>query len=130
MRFSLRDKKIEIKPAEIERGKSYLFVVENIYSAADFESAKNALSNAISNHGVSGVVVTKPMTVVTVEMLAELEHEQWIAWTHAVVDKWGYMMPQELVEQWASKWVPYSELSEADKELDRVWAVKMVEHKW
>lgn len=88
---------------------------------------KKALSEALTAYDVRGVVVTKPITVATVEMLASLEHEQYVTWTHAIVDAWGHVLPAELIESWKLKWVPYSDLSEADKELCRVWARKLVE---
>lgn len=130
MQFNLRSKKLEIKPVEIEAGKSYLFIVENIYNGRDFENVRKALGDAISAFGVKGVIVTKPMTPATVEMVADVEHQQWISWTHAIVDQYGDKLPAELVEQWKAKWVAYDQLPEADKELDRIWARKLVEESW
>ena len=55
------------------------------------------------------------------ERLAALEHEQWVSWSMAVggevsPKRWG---------RWSALWVPYAELTEGDKEDDRVWARKV-----
>jgi hypothetical protein len=56
------------------------------------------------------------------ERLAELEHEQWVAWSRSVA---GEVAPERR-ERWEAMWVPYSQLPEAVKELDRVWARKVL----
>ena len=65
------------------------------------------------------------------EQLAELEHEQWMAWTKAVIDKMSWNVSREsryqYEEMWEPNWVPYSELSEDQKEKDREWARKVLE---
>ncbi len=57
------------------------------------------------------------------ERLAELEHEQWVAWARAVADEVG----PERRRRWQAFWVPYAELPEDVKELDRAWARKVLE---
>ena len=57
------------------------------------------------------------------EKLAELEHEQWVAWSKALDDT--ETLSDKRMERWVKLWVPYSELSEKDKEFDREWARKV-----
>lgn len=55
------------------------------------------------------------------EQLAELEHRQWIEWSKNLVEK-EPQISKERKERWSKLWVPYSELSEPMKDLDREWA--------
>jgi hypothetical protein len=57
------------------------------------------------------------------ERLAHLEHEQWMSWAKAVADE----VSEERRKRWQQYWVPYSELPEDIKDLDRVWAKKVLE---
>ena len=57
------------------------------------------------------------------ERLAELEHEQWVAWSRAVAAE----VDPERRRRWEACWVPYAELPEEVKEQDRVWARKVLE---
>lgn len=59
------------------------------------------------------------------EKLAELEHEQWIAWSKDIASK--EKLSPERLKRWKSLWVPYKELSEEMKEFDREWARKVIE---
>lgn len=56
------------------------------------------------------------------ERLAELEHEQWVAWSQAVAAE----VSAERRRRWQECWVPYAELPEEVKELDRTWARKVL----
>ena len=57
-----------------------------------------------------------------IERLAELEHEQWVHWTRYMLDN----LTPENIERWKGQIeTPYSELSEKEKESDRVWARKV-----
>jgi hypothetical protein len=56
------------------------------------------------------------------ECLAELEHEQWVAWSRAVAAE---VAPQRR-ERWQAWWVPYEQLPEEIKEDDRLWARKVL----
>ncbi len=56
------------------------------------------------------------------ERLAELEHEQWQAWARAVADE----VAPERRQRWQAHFVPYADLSEDVKELDREWARKVL----
>jgi len=51
------------------------------------------------------------------EMLASLEHEQWIQWNKAMTKE--FQKPQ--------LWIPYEELLDEQKEKDRVFARKVLE---
>lgn len=57
-----------------------------------------------------------------VEKLAELEHDQWIEWSKSVAGE----VSESRLARWELYWVPYSELSEAVKEQDRIWARKVL----
>ncbi|KKK49122.1 hypothetical protein LCGC14_3138250, partial [marine sediment metagenome] len=56
------------------------------------------------------------------EKMAELEHEQWIAWSKNIAETDNISI--ERAERWAKLWIPYSELTEEQKDQDRVWAGK------
>ncbi len=56
------------------------------------------------------------------ERLAELEHEQWVAWSRAVAAE----VSAERRRRWQECWVAYAELPEEVKELDREWARKVL----
>jgi hypothetical protein len=60
-----------------------------------------------------------------IEKLANLEHEQWCYWTHQLVS--AGRIPDWLVVKWKQSWVPYAELTEEAKELDRTWARRALE---
>lgn len=69
-----------------------------------------------------------------IEKLAELEHEQWMYWSRAVVEQVlgdstsssfdVYKRMLEKHQSWLEYWKPYEELSEEVKEHDRKWAYK------
>lgn len=56
------------------------------------------------------------------EQLAELEHVQWVQWSRQLCQL-ERLSPQR-TERWAKLWRPYSELTEAEKDQDRIWADK------
>ena len=58
------------------------------------------------------------------EILAELEHQQWMNWAKSLMDKED--LSNEIVEKWNSYFVPYTQLPEEIKELDRVYARKVI----
>lgn len=58
-----------------------------------------------------------------IERVAEVEHAQWMAWSKAV----AHEVSPERRARWARYWVPYEDLPEEVKELDRVWARKAIE---
>ena len=60
----------------------------------------------------------------TLEKLAELEHEQWVEWSKAlVIDE---TISKGRIDRWKSYWVPYNDLADHVKEHDRVWARKVL----
>ena len=54
------------------------------------------------------------------EKIAELEHEQWVQWSKAVAEE---VSPERKV-RWEKLWIPYDELTEEQKDQDRIWADK------
>jgi len=68
------------------------------------------------------------------EILSELEHEQWIKWSQSVseqvlkhsVEETGQQMFMKH-QKWLPNWIPYEELDEPIKEFDRIWARKVIE---
>src|SRR5688572_2952224 len=56
-----------------------------------------------------------------VEQLAALEHSQWQHWSQKVVERYGCLLPEFMVEKWQKLWVPYEELTDDVKEFDREW---------
>ncbi len=58
------------------------------------------------------------------EALAALEHDQWMAWSKSLAA--AEPLSAERVERWQRLWVPYADLSEQEKDADRVWAEKVL----
>ena len=58
------------------------------------------------------------------ERLAELEHEQWMAWSKHLAET-EQLNPERLAS-WKPMWVPYAQLTEEQKEQDREWADKVL----
>ncbi len=58
------------------------------------------------------------------EALAELEHEQWIAWSKTVAGT--ETLSRKRLQRWQSQWKPYAELTDAEKDQDREWADKVL----
>jgi len=61
-----------------------------------------------------------------IEKIADLEHQQWIHWAGSVLNS-DVKLPYVRRKNWENRMVPYEELPEHVKELDRVWAAKVVE---
>lgn len=57
------------------------------------------------------------------EKLAALEHEQWQEWSQAVASE----VSEEKRASWEENWVPYDQLDDSTKDLDREWAVQVME---
>lgn len=60
------------------------------------------------------------------EELAELEHNQWISWTKALVKKHDKDLLLDITSKWKRNWKPYKDLTEKEKGKDRVWARKVI----
>lgn len=58
-----------------------------------------------------------------IEELAALEHEQWAHWTRHFIDN---TTPENLARWKAQCATRYADLSEAEKEKDRVWARRVL----
>ena len=58
-----------------------------------------------------------------VEALAELEHEQWIAWSKNIAET--ETISPERLKRWKVLWCPYNLLTESVKDQDREWARKV-----
>lgn len=56
------------------------------------------------------------------ESLAELDHEQWLSWAGAVLEE----VPPERQQRWKKYFVPYEELDDSVKDLDRKWGNKIL----
>lgn len=59
-----------------------------------------------------------------IEQLAELEHIKWMEWARHMLAEETVSTPR--VQRWARLFVPYSELSESEKEKDRVLARRVL----
>lgn len=59
-----------------------------------------------------------------IEILAGLEHEQWVLWSKSLVA--AGQVDVELSRQWKDFWCDYAALPNSAKELDREWARKVV----
>lgn len=57
------------------------------------------------------------------EKLAALEHEQWEEWSKAVAPE----VDEERRLRWEAYWVPYGQLDEKTKDMDREWATEVME---
>lgn len=66
--------------------------------------------------------VSDPM----LEALASLEHDQWMDWAKNLMEK-EPGLSQERKERWQKFMIPYCDLDEAAKDMDRVWAAKAVD---
>ncbi|KKM63636.1 hypothetical protein LCGC14_1509520 [marine sediment metagenome] len=58
------------------------------------------------------------------EKLAALEHEQWAHWTRYMLDNLTF----DNIKRWKVQIdTPYSELTEKEKDSDRIWADKVLD---
>lgn len=53
------------------------------------------------------------------EALSEVFHDAWMHWSKAVADE---IKDEARVARWKNYWVPYDQLDEPTKDLDREWA--------
>lgn len=60
------------------------------------------------------------------ERLAELEHQQWWKWAENLMNTETHISNERLA-RWKASMVPYSQLTEENKEHDRIWARKVME---
>lgn len=62
------------------------------------------------------------MSEEVIEKLAELEHEQWMAWAKSIMKTESISESRKL--RWTKCMIPYADLTEEMKEFDREWARK------
>jgi len=62
-----------------------------------------------------------------IEDIADLEHQQWMHWAKSMMNRPALKLPYTQRKNWENWMVPYSDLPEHIKELDRVWAVKIID---
>ena len=60
------------------------------------------------------------------EALAKLEHDQWMDWAKNLMEK-EPAISQARKDRWMTFMVPYDQLDEPTKDMDRLWAAKAVE---
>lgn len=61
------------------------------------------------------------------EKLAKLEHEQWQSWVKYISEHYQTLSVNTLLAQWGKNYLTeYKDLSEEEKEKDRVWAKKVL----
>lgn len=58
------------------------------------------------------------------EQLANLEHQQWGDWSKTIAHNEN--LSTERLRRWQKLWVPYSELTEEQKDQNRVYADKVI----
>jgi len=61
----------------------------------------------------------------TLEHLADLSHEQWVFWSQSICS--SGKVPKDVCEEWKRHWMPYFQLDEPVKELDREFARKVLD---
>ena len=59
-----------------------------------------------------------------IEKLSELEHQRWTEWSTNISS--NESLSPEILERWKSCWKPYKDLTEEQKEQDRIWARKVL----
>ena len=69
-------------------------------------------------------ILTPEQEVALIEKLAELEHEQWMQWSQAIASREN--ISSEIFKRWQLLWKEYDELTEEEKEQDRIWARKVL----
>jgi len=58
------------------------------------------------------------------EQLAALEHNQWVYWSKTIAHNEN--LSGERLKRWQKLWIPYEQLTEKEKDSDRVWADKVL----
>lgn len=59
-----------------------------------------------------------------VEILAGLEHEQWIEWSRNIAETED--LSPDRIERWGRYWIPYDQLDEPTKDHDRRWSLEAI----
>ena len=111
---------------ELDKASEYLRCIGD----ADFKECANMIRRLVAEleevTRQSSDVSSKPLSdEETLEILAEIEHEQWMAWAKTLYEK-EPLLSLERRQRWHDCFKPYAELSEEMKEHDRVWARKVI----
>ena len=72
-------------------------------------------------------VITEDSDIETdtlLERIAELEHEQWEEWSKNIAET--ETISEDRLTRWKTMWIPYSELTEEQKDQDREYAKKVL----
>ena len=84
----------------------------------------NSRSLLIALRQVANEVAQEIKSDAALERLAALEHEQWAHWREYMLSN----LTTDNIELWKAKIkTPYSELTEKEKDSDRVWARKALD---
>jgi len=59
-----------------------------------------------------------------IETLAEFHHDTWVDWSREISREEN--ISSERFGRWTKLWIPYSELTEEEKESDRILARKII----
>lgn len=70
-------------------------------------------------------IVCQNKIIELIEKIAALEHEQWIAWSQDIASTES--INKIRLSRWQKLWRDYEDLTEEEKDLDRIWANKVVE---
>lgn len=124
--IDLFGKKLKGTTTEIQAHKNYVFILQ-AKDAEDFTKQAQLVKESCQQYGIGGIVLNRPMTVLDIERLAALEHEQWVVWSKDLAEK-EHISPERLA-RWAKYWVPYEQLPEDVKDQDRELAVRILELK-
>lgn len=89
------------------------------------EKQKDFIASALTTRTEQAVAEERERVRESREVLAEIEHEQWIAWSKNIAETEPDLNPDRLI-RWSTLWRPYSELTEAEKDQDREWADKVL----
>lgn len=81
----------------------------------------NGLPTPIDNSKEEFSIGAKQM----IEDLAELEHNIWVEWSRSIARSESISMPR--LKRWKALWKPYSQLTEEQKEEDRILARRITE---
>ncbi len=91
-----------------------------VIASAAFDETYTALSALEKQTAADRAALAEATDI---ERLAALEHKQWCEWaTHLMASE---TLSRERITRWVRLIRPYGELSETEKEQDRIWARKV-----